>query len=311
MSIEERGTPAWHDDRLIEASGVAGQELPAGALYVVATPIGNVADVTVRALWVLSHVDAIAAEDTRLTRTLLERYGISAQGLIAAHEHNERAAAERLLARVRAGQRVALVTDAGTPAISDPGAVIVRTLLEAGVRVIPVSGASSVTTLLCAAGLQNGTFTFAGFLPSAARERARQLQALTRAGTPFVLFEAPHRLIDTALELASVLDADRRIVIGRELTKKFETITAITAAALPAWIESNPPRGEYVIVIDALAQAAADGNVAQEVDATTQRWLEALAEALPPARAAAVATKATGLRRELLYEWLARAKSRD
>ncbi|HEU0200347.1 MAG TPA: 16S rRNA (cytidine(1402)-2'-O)-methyltransferase [Burkholderiaceae bacterium] len=299
MSIEERGTPAWYDDRLIEASGVAGQELPAGALYVVATPIGNVADVTVRALWVLSHVDAIAAEDTRTTRTLLDRYGISARGLIAAHEHNERAAAARLLELVRVGQRVALVTDAGTPAISDPGAAIVRAMQEAGQRVIPVPGASSVTTLLSAAGLFGSAFTFIGFLPSGVRERARRLQSLAHAGEPFVLLEAPHRMIDTARELAAALDAERRIVIGRELTKKFESIATTTAAALPAWIEANPPRGEYVLLIDALAAPPAP-----EIDATVLRWLDALADALPPARAAAVAAKATGLPREPLYERL-------
>ncbi|MCX8113967.1 MAG: 16S rRNA (cytidine(1402)-2'-O)-methyltransferase [Burkholderiaceae bacterium] len=287
---------------LVEASSVAAQAFPTGALYVVATPIGNAADITVRAWWVLSHVDAIAAEDTRTTRALLERYGISAK-LIAAHEHNERAAAQRIVERLRAGERIALVTDAGTPAISDPGARIVRAVLDAGLRVVPIPGASSFTAAASAAGIEAGEVRFVGFLPAGANKRLARLRAIAAHAAACVLFEAPHRVAATARELAAVLDPQRRVVVARELTKKFETIVALPARDLPAWIERHEPRGEYAIVIDA-ARIESGGAPAAELDETTRRWLAALAEALPAARAAAVAAKATGLPRELLYREL-------
>jgi len=283
---------------LIAASGVAAQDLPAGALYVVATPIGNVADITLRALWVLSNVDAIAAEDTRTTGLLLRRYGIDVP-LLAAHEHNERAAAATIVARLQQGQRIALVTDAGTPAISDPGARIVRAVLDAGLRAVPVPGASSLTAAASAAGLSGGLLGFAGFPPSGRRERERLLRELAARGDAFVLFEAPHRVAATAAELASVLDPGRRVVIARELTKKFESVITCRAADLAAAVD--PPRGEYVLLIDAAAIAPGDDA---EVDAVTRRWLAALAEVLPAARAAAVAAKASGVPRERLYALL-------
>jgi 16S rRNA (cytidine1402-2'-O)-methyltransferase len=164
--------PFWVKDALIAASGVADQELPPGALYVVATPIGNAADTTLRALWVLSQMDAIGCEDTRTTRLLLDRYGIAAP-LLAVHEHNEQAVAERIGERLTRGERIALVTDAGTPAISDPGARVVRAVRVAGRRVIPIPGASSLTTAASAAGLHEGPLTFIGFLPRGTRARAR------------------------------------------------------------------------------------------------------------------------------------------
>jgi 16S rRNA (cytidine1402-2'-O)-methyltransferase len=285
-------------ETLIEASGVTEQELPTGALYVVATPIGNAADITVRAWWVLSHVDAIAAEDTRVTRTLLDRYGISAV-LIAVHEHNERAAAQRIVERLRTGQRIALVTDAGTPAISDPGARVVRETLASGLRVVPVPGASSFAAALSAAGIVAGDITFVGFLPSGASKRAERLRDIARDGGACVLFEAPHRFVATARALAANLQPDRRVVVARELTKKFETIVALTAAELGGYAQRTEPRGEYVLVIDAAAREAP-----AELDEPTRRWLAALAEALPASRAAAVAAKATGLQRDLLYREL-------
>jgi 16S rRNA (cytidine1402-2'-O)-methyltransferase len=292
---------------LVEASGVAAQALPTGALYVVATPIGNVADITVRAWWVLSHVDAIAAEDTRTTRTLLARYGICAR-LLAAHEHNERTAAQRIVARLRAGQRVALVSDAGTPAISDPGARIVRAVLDAGQRVVPVPGASSFTAAASAAGVDAGEVRFVGFLPARAGERAQRLRAIAADAAACVLFEAPHRFVATARELAAALAPDRRVVVARELTKKFETITALAARDLPAWAAQHEARGEYAIVIDAQC-VEADAARTATLDETTRRWLAALAQALPAARAAAVAAKATGLPRELLYAELTSLRS--
>jgi len=290
-------TPIDFDtDPLLVASGAAQQDLPARSLYVVATPIGNAADITLRALWVLSKVDAIAAEDTRTTGVLLRRYGIRTP-LRAAHEHNEREAAASIVERLRAGGRVALVTDAGTPAISDPGARLVRCVLDAGLRVVPVPGASSLTTAASAAGLGGSLLTFAGFLPAGARERRRLLVELAARNEPFVLFEAPHRVAATAAELVEALGHERRVVVARELTKKFETLLSCRAAELPEAVGAEP-RGEYVLLVDAADEVTAD------IDAVTRRWLAALAEALPASRAAAVAAKASGVPRERLYALL-------
>jgi 16S rRNA (cytidine1402-2'-O)-methyltransferase len=290
--------PQLDADPLLVASGAAQQELPAQSLYLVATPIGNAADITLRALWVLSKVDAIAAEDTRTTGVLLRRYGIDTP-LLAAHEHNEQQAAESIVGRLRNGGRVALVTDAGTPAVSDPGARVVRAVLDAGLRVVPVPGASALTAAASAAGLRGGLLTFAGFLPTGALERQRLLRELTARGEAFALFEAPHRVAATAVELAGILGAGRRVVVARELTKKFETLRVCTAGELVEAIGAEP-RGEYVLLVD-----AAEGAVA-EVDALTRRWLAALAEALPASRAAALAARVTGVPRDRLYALLAK-----
>lgn len=296
----------WRSDSIFdpfEASGVARQELPAGALYVVATPIGNAADITVRALWVLAHVDAIAAEDTRTSKTLLARFGLRTP-LLAAHEHNEQAMAARLVERLRAGARIALITDAGTPAVSDPGARIVRAVLDAGLRVIPIPGASSLLSAVSCSGLSDGQFRFVGFLPSGARTRERLLRDEAARGAAFVLFEAPHRIAATAAELAAALEPERRIVIARELTKQFESIAVVTAGTLCAHLAQSEARGEYVLVVDARAAAETDAASAEPLAEGTRRWLDALAQELPAARAAALAAKATGLPRERLYREL-------
>jgi 16S rRNA (cytidine1402-2'-O)-methyltransferase len=290
--------------RWLQDSGVAAQDYPAGTLYVVATPVGNAADLTLRALWTLALADTIAAEDTRVTRQLLDRFGIAPPALLAAHEHNERAAAERIVALLRAGQRVALVSDAGTPAVSDPGARVVAAVRTAGHRVIPLPGASSALAALCASGLVPGGFTFAGFLPSGARERERALQAVAVSVLASVLFEAPHRIEATARALAAALPAGRRVVVARELTKKFESIDTLTAAQLPTFIAAEPQLGEYVLLVE-----AADAAALTSIDEVTQRWLAALAPALPAARAAAVAARATGLPRDALYAALAAMRS--
>ena len=279
-------------ERLFEISGVTEQELPAGSLYVVALPIGNAADITLRALWLLARMDVIAAEDTRVTRPLLARFGITTP-LVAAHQHNEREAAEQLVARLARGERIALVTDAGTPGVSDPGARVVRAVLEAGHRVVPVPGASSALAAVSAAGLTPGPFRFVGFLPTGRTERERELRALAAESEPFVLFEAPHRVRALLALLHDVVEPTRRIVLARELTKKFETIEAHQAAEL-ATLEADE-RGEYVVLVDAGEERAAD------VDAVTRRWLDALLQELPPARAAAVAARASGQSREALY----------
>src|SRR5262249_54088212 len=201
-----RDKPESMKNGLLESSGVAAQDLAPGALYVVATPIGNLADLTVRAWWVLSHVDAIAAEDTRVTRQLLERYRIdvAAGRLISAHEHNERGAADRVVALLQDGLRVALVSDAGTPAVSDPGARIVQAVQAAGLRVVPVPGPSSLLAALSVAGFAAETTLFVGFLPTAGRARTQRLQVIAASDATTVLFEAPHRLQATAEALAAV-----------------------------------------------------------------------------------------------------------
>ena len=299
---ERGGLPWW------QASGVESQSMPAGALYVVALPIGNAADISLRALWTLGRVDAIAAEDTRETRRLLDRYGIGTP-LMAAHQHNERGAAERIVARLKAGERIALVSDAGTPAVSDPGALVVRAALDAGLRVVPVPGASSLLAAVAAAGLAPGPFRFVGFLDTRTQARARVLAAIAAQAEPCVLFEAPHRIAQLARELADALPAARRVVIARELTKKFETVDALTADALAAWAQTHEPRGEYVVLVDAAPVATPDESA--QIDATTARWLAALAAALPASKAAAVAAKASGLPRALLYAALTRAGDED
>jgi 16S rRNA (cytidine1402-2'-O)-methyltransferase len=285
-------SPAARDD-LTALAGLAGQELPAGALYVVALPIGNAADITLRALWVLAHVDAVAAEDTRVTGPLLTRYGIDTP-LLAAHQHNERTMAQSLVGRLAAGERIALVTDAGTPAVSDPGALIVRAALDAGRRVIPVPGASSALAALSAAGCSGSGFHFVGFLPAAARERERTVREIAERSAATVLFEAPHRIRATVGALIEALPGDRRVVIARELTKKFESITAQPAASFAA--AQLEQRGEYVIVIDA---AAAERPTA--LDEQGRSWLVALLDELPPARAAALVSRMTGVPRTDVY----------
>jgi len=293
--------------RWLAASGVETQDWPAAALYVVATPIGNAADLTLRALWLLSMADAVFAEDTRVTRTLLDRFGLRPRVLLAAHAHNEHEAGAAIVARLVAGERVALVTDAGTPAISDPGARIVAAVRAASHRVLPLPGASSLLAAVAASGLAQAGFCFVGFLPAASRERERVLRAAAARGEAFVLFEAPHRIEATAAALGALLDPGRRVAVARELTKKFESIEVVPAADLPARVAGDAHRGEYVLVIDAAALAPPT----IELDAATRRWLDALGDALPASKAAAVAAKATGLPRATLYTALAARRGGD
>lgn len=298
---------AWASDRLIGLAGVAAQEMPAGTLYVVATPIGNVADITLRALWVLAHADAVAAEDTRVTRSLLARYEIDApkHGVFAAHAHNERGAAQRIVELLAGGARVALVTDAGTPAVSDPGARVVAAVRDAGHRVVPIPGPSSALAAHSAAGFAEGSFRFIGFVPTGAKNRTRALAEAGARGESFVLFEAPHRVAATLRELAAVLAPGRRVLIGRELTKIHETMTVVAAGDLGTWVEQHKPRGEYVIAVEQAAMSAPTA-----IDAVTQRWLDALASELPASRVAAVASKATGLARDVVYAKQSARKSK-
>ncbi|RDH99605.1 16S rRNA (cytidine1402-2'-O)-methyltransferase [Caldimonas thermodepolymerans] len=279
------------------AEAAGGQQYPASALYVVATPIGNLADITLRALHVLQLVDAVACEDTRHTAALLRHYGIE-RPLLAVHEHNEREAAQRVVERLAAGERVAYVSDAGTPAVSDPGARLVAAVQQAGHAVVPVPGASSATAALSAAGdVQPGGFRFVGFLPTKARELEQAVQDLARRPEAQVLFEAPHRIEALAAALAQAAGA-RRLTMCRELTKQFETIATMTAAELPAWLgtDANRRKGEFVLVLHGQAQAADDAL------ARAEPALRALMEALPLKQAVALAAQLTGAPRNPLYE---------
>ena len=221
-----------------------------GALYVVATPIGHLGDLSARAARVLAEVDIVAAEDTRVTAPLLARVASRAR-LLAAHQHNEAAIAERIVAMLGEAKSIALVTDAGTPGVSDPGVRIVSAVLASGRRVIPVPGPSALTALASAGGLIEGAFRFEGFLPSRPRARAERLRALGDLDCPLVLFESPHRIQATVAAIIEELGADRWIVLGRELTKKFEEIHRCPSGEAPAWVLANPMRlkGEYGLIV--------------------------------------------------------------
>ena len=280
------------------ASAAAGQQHPAGALYVVATPIGNLADLTLRAIHVLALVDAIACEDTRHSAPLLRQLGID-KPLLALHEHNEREAASAVLQRLARGERVAYVSDAGTPAVSDPGAALVAAAQAAGHRTIPIPGASSAVAALSVAGDATGAgFAFVGFLPARGGDRSKALKALAGNAATQVLFEAPHRIADLA-ESLSGLCGEKTLTVCRELTKQFETVATMSASQLPGWLaaDANRGRGEFVLVLHGDSQAnAAPGPDAH--DAT----LQTLLAALPLKQAVALAVELTGAPRNGLYE---------
>lgn len=283
------------------AAWAGSQSYPAGTLYVVATPIGNLADFSLRAVHVLALADAVACEDTRVSGGLLRHLGLD-KPLIPLHEHNERSAAERVLARLAAGERVAYVSDAGTPAISDPGAVLVAMAREAGHRVLPIPGASSVVTALSAAGHLPGTtgFHFAGFLPAKGTERTAALDAALAQPCPCVLFEAPHRLSTLFTALAERAPA-RRVTVCREMTKQFEQIETLAAAALPGWLAADAVhgKGEFVLVLhaDETPPVGETGALAPEAE----RSLRVLLRELPLKQAVGLAAELSGAPRNLLY----------
>lgn len=286
-------------DFLFQASGLQMQECPSGALYVVGLPIGNLGDITLRALWILSKVDAIAAEDTRETKKILEKYGISAK-LLSVREHNEHVGAEQIINFLAQGWRVAMVTDAGTPSISDPGAKVVKMVVEAGYRAIPIPGCSAVITALSAAGLEGNAFTFVGFLPSQTKARHAALKKWLERPEAFVLYEAPHRIADLLLDLAQQINPTRPVVIAREITKKFEEFTYLTGETMPQWLSTMTPKGEYAILIGAEQREAIGLELTEEQKA----WLMNLLPLVPTSKLAAIAAKVTGIARSDVYEWL-------
>lgn len=276
---------------------VAQQTFPAGTLYVVATPIGNAGDISLRALHVLGIVDAVACEDTRNTRQLLSRYGVS-KPLIAAHQHNEREIADKLIARLQAGERIALVSDAGTPAVSDPGARIVDAVRAAGLRVAPLPGACAAVTALSASGLLNDQFQFVGFLPAKAGQRETVLRSLSGVTATMMFYEAPHRIQETTAALLEVFEPQRQIVFARELSKLFEEIHRCPLSDAMAWIRADAHRqkGEFVILL----QGADADTDAQQVEA--ERILTILLEECSVKQAATLAARITGQKKNALYD---------
>jgi 16S rRNA (cytidine1402-2'-O)-methyltransferase len=290
------------------AFGLAAEAEPLSpGLYVVATPIGNLKDVTFRALSVLAAADAVLAEDTRVTKTLLAHYGITTP-LVAYHEHSNEAVRERMIHRVRDGQALALVSDAGTPLVSDPGYKLVQSTIEAGLPVTPIPGPSAVTTALVVSGLPTDRFFFEGFLPPRSAARRTRLSELAGVPATLVLFEAPHRLPEMLADAAAVL-GDRSAVVARELTKLFETVRRGTLPDLAQiFAAEGPPKGEIVVMIGEATKARQDA----EVDAALDRKLAAaLAHHSIKDAAALVADELGKPKREVYARALALAKAKD
>ncbi|HRD32825.1 MAG TPA: 16S rRNA (cytidine(1402)-2'-O)-methyltransferase [Rhodocyclaceae bacterium] len=265
------------------------------ALYVVATPLGNLGDITVRALEVLKRVDVIAAEDTRHSQRLLDACGVRTR-LIALHEHNEQAAAGEVIRRLGGGQSVALITDAGTPAISDPGARAVARVRGAGFRVVPVPGPSAATAALSVAGFDQGGFLFVGFLPAKPGARRAAIEAVRAQTATLVMYESPHRIGESLADLAAVLEPERAIVIARELTKLHEQVVRLPLGEAVAWLASDPnhARGEFVLLIEGAPPR-------EGLDPEAERVLDLLLAELPLKTAARLAAEITGQARNALY----------
>ncbi len=266
------------------------------ALYVVATPMGNLADITLRALEVLRGVDAIACEDTRHARRLLDHYDITA-ATFALHEHNEREASAKLVDLLREGKAVALITDAGTPGISDPGARAVAAAQAAGFQAVPLPGPSAAIAALSASGLGDEHFLFAGFLPAKPGARRAAIERLKPVAAALVFYEAPHRIEETIADLVAVLEPQRQILIGRELTKMFEQIARMPLPDAPAWLaaDENRKRGEFVLIVSAPPPH-------EGLDVAAERVLQILAAELPTKQAAKLAAEITGHSKNELYE---------
>jgi 16S rRNA (cytidine1402-2'-O)-methyltransferase len=290
---------ASREHRTHDAPG-PGFKAQGGSLYVVATPLGNLRDVTLRALDLLGSVDLVVAEDTRVTAVLLRHYGIDAR-LSPLHEHNEARRTAGLIAALGSGQSIALVSDAGTPAISDPGSRLVRAAAAAGHNVVPVPGASALVTAISAAGLAAQAFVFLGFLEREGKARRATLAHYASLPAAVVLYEAPHRVAATVAVLADVFDARRDLIVARELTKAFETIARMPLAEAGAWFaaDANRERGEFVLIVD--APLPADEARPRQLDADAEAWLRALLAELPPARAARVVAARLSLPRDVVY----------
>lgn len=268
-----------------------------GTLYIVATPIGNLRDITLRALDILKSADIVAAEDTRVTSGLLSAYGIQAT-LYAYHEHNERSAAETLIRELQAGKSVALVSDAGTPGISDPGAHIAGAARAAGIAVVPVPGANAAAAVMSVAGNLAGRWLFYGFLAHKAGTRRRELEDLRELAFPILFYESPHRIVECIADLHAVFGADRRLLIARELTKLFESLHECALGEASAWLaaDANRQRGEFVLLVSG-AEARPEAGMAQ-----AEALLAGLLDELPASQAVRLAARISGQRKNALYD---------
>ena len=276
------------------------------ALYVVATPIGNLADITARAVEVLGSVDLVAAEDTRHSRQLLDHLGVRCS-MLAYHDHSAPQAGERVLEVLADGGSVALVSDAGTPLIADPGYRLVRAVQDAGHRVVPIPGASAVLAALSSAGLPSDRFAFEGFLPARSEARRRRLGELAGEARTLLFYEAPHRLLETLHDMRDVLGEQREVALARELTKRFETVHRAALGELCDWVaaDTDQQRGEIVLLVDRASSEAG------EVEEPLLALMSAMTEHMPPKRAAALLAEFSGHRKNALYSaWLA-AREKD
>ncbi len=279
------------------------QTIPDSTLYVIGTPIGNMGDISLRALHILGMADAVACEDTRVTGNLLSAYGLDKE-LISAHQHNERETAEKLIERLQKGDRIALVSDAGTPAISDPGAKIVDAVRRANLDVVPVPGPSAAVTALSASGLLDDQFLFIGFLPTKASQRREFLLKQKNIHATLVIYEAPHRIRETLEALVGIFEPSRQIVIAREITKLFEEIHRCPLSECLTWLEKNPnsQKGEFVLLLESATTATPEDFQAQHV-------LSILLEELPVSSAASLAARITGIKKKKLYEMALQLKN--
>ncbi len=271
----------------------------AGTLYVVATPIGNLEDMTPRAIRILSEVDLIAAEDTRHSGKLLKHFGIEAK-TEALHEHNERSQVPRLIDILQAGKSIAFITDAGTPLVSDPGFHLVRSARQAGLAVIPVPGACAAIAALSAAGLPSDRFVFEGFPPAKSAARRAVFEKLREEARTLIFYESPHRILESLQEMTEIFGPGREAVLARELTKQFETVRSGTLTELSEWVNHDPHQqlGEFVILIHGVPRAEREA-----VDEEAERVLRILLEELPVSQAVALASKITGLKKNKLYDY--------
>lgn len=270
-----------------------------GSLYIVATPIGNMGDITERALKTLADVDVIAVEDTRRSGQLLRNFEISTS-MIAVHEHNERQICDSLLKRIENGESIALISDAGTPLLSDPGYFLVHQAKEKGISVIPIPGVSAVITALSVAGLPTDRFVFEGFLPAKSAARQQKLEKVKDDLRTVIFYEAPHRIVEMLKDCQSVFGGERKVVLARELTKTFETVHGDKLDSLIPWVEAdeNQRKGEFVVLVHGAAAREDTG-----IDAESERILLILLKDLPVKQAAALSANITGLKKNALYQF--------
>ena len=271
-----------------------------GILYIVATPIGNLQDITHRALDTFAQVDLIAAEDTRHSGLLLSHYGIK-KPFFALHDHNEQEKAHILVEKLKQGSNIALISDAGTPLISDPGFHLVRQCREAGIRVVPLPGACAAITALCASGIASDRFCFEGFLPAKSKARKDKLENIAEEDRTLIFYESTHRILDTLEDMQSVLGGERYIVLAREITKTWETITGNTIKNLREWLLEDPNRtkGEMVLIVE--GKPKSDNN--DEISPQAVKALELIAEELPLKKAAAIVAELYGYKKNALYQF--------